>query len=70
MVAPKENALSCVDCHDAKTGGRLKDVKGIYLPGRGSTYPLLDLAGWGIALLTLIGVVIHGLIRIYAHMKG
>ncbi|MBU1978016.1 MAG: tetrathionate reductase family octaheme c-type cytochrome [Gammaproteobacteria bacterium] len=70
MVAPKEKALSCVQCHDAKTGGRLKEVKGIYMPGRGDNSKLLDMAGWALALLTLIGVLIHGAGRIYAHRKG
>jgi len=70
MVAPKEKALSCVACHDAKTGGRLKNVKGIYMPGRGDNNQLLDMAGWALALLTLIGVLIHGAGRIYAHRKG
>ena len=70
MVAPKEKALSCVECHDAKTGGRLKEVKGIYMPGRGDNSKLLDMAGWTLALLTLIGVLIHGAGRIYAHRKG
>lgn len=69
MVAPKEEALSCVQCHNA-TDGRLKNVKGIYLPSAGNNVQLLDMAGWGIALLTLIGVLIHGAIRIFAHKKG
>ena len=70
MVAPKEKALSCVACHDAKTGGRLKDIKGIYMPGRGDNNKLLDMGGWALALLTLIGVLLHGAGRIYAHKKG
>jgi octaheme c-type cytochrome (tetrathionate reductase family) len=65
MVAPKGDALTCAQCHDAKTGGRLKDVKGIYMPGRGDNNKLLDMGGWAIALLTLIGVLIHGAGRIY-----
>ena len=70
MVAPKEKALACVDCHDAKTGGRLKEVKGIYMPGRGDNNQLLDMGGWAIALLTLIGVLLHGAGRIFAHKRG
>jgi hypothetical protein len=71
MVAPKEKALTCVQCHDAKTGGRLKDVKGIYMPGRGDNNQLLDKAGWALALLTLLGVMIHGAGRIYmSNRKG
>ncbi len=68
MVAPKADALTCAQCHSKE--GRLKNVKGIYMPGRGDNNPLLDMAGWGLALLTLIGVLIHGAGRIYAHRKG
>lgn len=32
MVAPKEEALGCADCHDRN--GRLADVPGFYMPGR------------------------------------
>ncbi len=71
MVAPKGDALTCVQCHDAKTGGRLKDVKGIYMPGRGDNNKLLDMGGWALALLTLLGVIAHGAGRIYmSYRKG
>lgn len=68
MVAPKKDAMSCTQCHSQN--GRLKDIKGIYMPGRGDSNKLLDMAGWTIALLTLIGVLLHGAGRIYAHRKG
>ena len=68
MVAPKADALTCAQCHSKE--GRLKNVKGIYMPGRGDNNKLLDYAGWTLALLTLIGVLIHGAGRIYAHRKG
>jgi hypothetical protein len=70
MVAPKADALTCDQCHDAKTGGRLKNVKGIYMPGRGDNNKWLDMGGWALALLTLIGVLLHGAGRIYTHRKG
>ena len=68
VVAPKEDALTFAQCHSKE--GRLKNVKGIYMPGRGDNSKLLDMAGWTLALLTLIGVLIHGAGRIYAHRKG
>ena len=68
MVAPKEKALDCAACHSEN--GRLKEIRGIYMPGRGDNSKLLDKAGWVLALLTLIGVLIHGAGRIYAHRKG
>jgi octaheme c-type cytochrome (tetrathionate reductase family) len=69
MVAPKTDALACAQCHQPSTGiGRLDNVPGIYMPGRHGN-ELLNKAGWTIALLTLIGVLIHGAIRIVAARK-
>jgi len=66
MVAPAEKALSCEECHSKD--GRLKNIEGVYLPGRDSNM-LLDMAGWALALLALIGVLIHGAIRIVTRNK-
>jgi len=60
MVAPKEQALACTECH-AKTG-RLGKVKGFYLPGRDRGTGV-DLVGWGMVLLTFCAVSVHGAIR-------
>ncbi len=68
MVAPKADALTCAQCHSKD--GRLKNVQGIYMPGRGDQNKWLDYAGWTFALLTLIGVIVHGAGRIYTHRKG
>lgn len=69
MVAPKGDALACAQCHQPSAGvGRLDQVPGIYMPGRGGN-PLLDLAGWTLAALTLLGVLVHGGIRILASRK-
>jgi len=69
MVAPKEDALSCAQCHAPSGGvGRLDGVPGIYMPGRHAN-PLLDLAGWSLAGLTLLGVTVHGLGRIFSARK-
>jgi len=61
MVAPAKDAVGCNECHSKD--GRLKAIDGIYIPGRDTT-EWLDMAGWSIALLTLIGVLLHGLGRI------
>ena len=66
MVAPKEKALGCVDCHAKE--GRLAGLPGIYLPGSHSM-PLVDKFGWGLALLTLIGVTGHGALRLVSRRK-
>lgn len=67
MVAPKDKALGCAECHTK--GGRLEGIEGVYLPGR-DNIPLLDKAGWVLALLTLLGVLGHGAIRIISHKKA
>lgn len=68
MVAPKQDALSCEQCHS--TNGRLKDIAGVYLPVRDRN-EILDLIGGGLAALTLAGVLTHGLMRrILGRRKG
>ncbi len=67
MVAPKADALSCVQCHSKN--GRLQNVEGIYMPGRDSNR-ILDFLGWLAALGTLIGVVVHGGLRVYLGRKA
>jgi hypothetical protein len=67
MVAPKEDALACKQCHTAP--GRLDKVPGIYMPGRRGN-ELLDTAGWGLAGLTLLGVLGHGAGRMITSRKA
>jgi octaheme c-type cytochrome (tetrathionate reductase family) len=67
MVAPKEDALACKQCHAAP--GRLDRVPGLYKPGRDGN-PWLDRIGWGIALMTLLGVLGHGGVRVLMARKG
>ncbi len=63
MVAPKEQALVCNDCH-TKNDGRLASLAGFYMPGRDS-YPWLSQLGWLAAVLTLIGVIGHMAVRVF-----
>jgi hypothetical protein len=67
MVAPKEDALACKQCHTAP--GRLDKVPGLYMPGRDAN-PWLDKIGWSVALLTLLGVLGHAGVRILMARKG
>lgn len=70
MVAPKEDALTCAQCHAPAVGvGRLDKVPDIYLPGRHGN-ALLDTVGWSLAGLALLGVIGHGGIRILTARKG
>ena len=65
MVAPAKDAVGCDECHTEN--GRLRDIDGIYIPGNDRSKKL-DMAGWVIALLTLLGVVTHGLGRIVSYL--
>jgi len=64
MVAPKEDALACDDCH-TPSNSRLASVGGIYLPGRDHNR-WLDIIGTLVVFGTLAGVIIHGLIRFFS----
>ena len=66
MVAPKDKALGCTDCHSAN--GRLAGLDGIYMPGANANR-LVDTLGWGLALLTLLGMVGHGAVRLLKRGK-
>ena len=63
MVAPKEDALKCTECHAKK--GRLEAVPGFYLIGRDRGTGV-DFIGIAVIILTILGVGIHGVIR-YLH---
>lgn len=66
MVAPAENALECSSCH--ARDGRLAAITDFYMPGRDKSI-WLDRAGWGIALLTLIGSLAHAAGRFLARRR-
>jgi Zn finger protein HypA/HybF involved in hydrogenase expression len=66
MVSEKEDALKCEECHAKE--GRLKDLKGFYMPGA-SHSNWLDLFGLLAILGSLGGVLIHALIRIIASKR-
>jgi hypothetical protein len=68
MVAPRDKALSCGECH-SKTDSRLANLKGFYMPGRDGSR-IINYAGWGIVLASLIGVLIHGLGRLFSNGNG
>jgi octaheme c-type cytochrome (tetrathionate reductase family) len=67
MVAPKENALACTDCH--QSAGRLAGIEGVYIPAR-DRHPVIDTAGWSLALLALVGVGGHGAMRLLSRRKS
>ncbi len=61
MVAPKEEALACRECHARE--GRLKNLAGMYMPGRDHNV-WVDRIGLLAVVLTLLGVLGHGALRI------
>ena len=63
MVSSKENSLKCNDCH-TRDNGRLASLTDFYMPGRDRS-ELVDFIGTVAIILSLIGVLSHGLLRIY-----
>ncbi|MCF8119032.1 MAG: tetrathionate reductase family octaheme c-type cytochrome [Deltaproteobacteria bacterium] len=61
MVAPKEKALACTECH-VRGDGRLANLAGFYMPGRDRS-GILDFLGWAGVIAAFIGVLIHGAVR-------
>lgn len=66
MVAPEEQAVSCVECHSRD--GRLKNLNDFYLPGRDENTQA-TFVGKLIILLSLLGVFIHASLRIITYYK-
>ncbi len=67
MVAPKEQAVKCSECH-TRDEGRLADVGGFYMPGRDYN-PWVERIGLGMMALTLGGVFLHGGARFVVSRK-
>ncbi len=68
MVAPKEKAVPCAECHTRAAEGRLAAITDIYLPGRDRN-ALVDLLGTLAIAGAIGGAVIHGLARLIARRK-
>lgn len=66
MVAPKENAVSCQECHSRQS--RLANLTGFYMPGRDAN-SFLNFIGWLAVAGSLFGVFVHGAGRVIAHMR-
>ena len=68
MVAPKDKAVPCQECHTRAADGRLAAITDIYLPGR-DTKGWLDLLGGLMIAGAIGGGVLHGGIRIATRRK-
>ncbi|HHC29094.1 MAG TPA: tetrathionate reductase family octaheme c-type cytochrome, partial [Rhodobacterales bacterium] len=67
MVAPKEDAVQCVECH--AEDGRLDGIAGVYMPGTNSM-SWIGILGRLMVLAALAGVIGHGLLRMITRKKG
>jgi octaheme c-type cytochrome (tetrathionate reductase family) len=68
MVAPKDNVLSCTECHSKKQS-RLANLTGFYMPARDGA-GFIDTLGWLLIVGSLAGVVIHGIGRIFTNARS
>lgn len=69
MVAPKEKAVPCQECHTRAADGRLAAISDIYLPGRDRN-PWIDIIGWLAVVGAIFASLAHGLFRIISRRKG
>jgi octaheme c-type cytochrome (tetrathionate reductase family) len=67
MVAPKENVVTCSQCH-TRSGGRLANLGGFYMPCR-DNFEALDTVGWIVVIWSFVGVFLHGLGRIFTSIS-
>ncbi|MEQ9693882.1 tetrathionate reductase family octaheme c-type cytochrome [Shimia sp. SDUM112013] len=68
MVAPAEDAVGCVECH--QENGRLADVAGVFMPGTDPN-SWIGLLGKAIILMSFLGVIGHSLLRLFSrNSKG
>jgi octaheme c-type cytochrome (tetrathionate reductase family) len=66
MVAPKANAVACIECHSA--GGRLSGVGGVYIAGSHGV-SMLDKIAWFVFALTGFAILIHLLLRFWSKRR-
>jgi octaheme c-type cytochrome (tetrathionate reductase family) len=62
QVSAADKALRCIDCHTSKPEGRLSKLNDFYLPGR-NRFAIIDNFGLGLLVVTILGVIIHGVLR-------
>lgn len=68
MVSSKDKAVQCTECHN-RNDSRLAGLRDFYMPARDYN-PFVDNSGVGIILVTLLGVIFHGALRIRASKKN
>jgi octaheme c-type cytochrome (tetrathionate reductase family) len=68
MVATKENTLDCNSCHQ-RENSRLAVLNDFYMPGRDYSQ-IVEVGGAWMLIITLLGVIVHGAIRIFLALKS
>jgi len=63
MVAPKDQAVACMECHRA--GGRLAGIGGVYLAGS-DHLSWVDRSAWIAIGVTALAIMLHMLMRLFA----
>jgi len=67
MVSPKEKTVTCTECH-TRENSRLENLDGFYMPGRDYNASVETLGIIAI-VLSILGVVLHSIIRLFFHNK-
>jgi octaheme c-type cytochrome (tetrathionate reductase family) len=67
MVSSKQKSVQCTECH-SRENSRLAGLNDFYMPARDYS-PVIETLGKWILILSLLGIFIHGFIRIIASRK-
>lgn len=67
MVSSKDKSVQCIECH-TRNNSRLAGLTGFYMPGRDDN-SFVEFIGKASIILTMVGVSVHGLIRIIITRK-
>ncbi len=67
MVSSKDKSVQCNECH-ARENSRLAGLKDFYMPARDYS-PFIETAGSSIIIISLLGVFIHGTVRVISTRK-
>ena len=67
MVSPKEDVVSCKECH-SRNDSRLAGLTDFYMPGRDYNASV-EKGGIILIILSLMGVLFHGILRLFFSFK-
>ncbi len=67
MVSSKDKTVQCIECH-TNDNSRLEKLTDFYMPARDNS-AIVETAGLSLIILTLAGVVTHGILRLFSKKK-